>query len=106
MDALSESSFASAVAKAKEDLRGIVPRFVALVREIITLRQELLVEKNPYPGMAADVARLVPADFLMDTPYSQIGHFPRYLKGMKLRAARRRQNPARDDERARELAPL
>jgi len=106
VDPLSEASFASAVAKAREDLRGIVPRLVALIREIATLRQELLVEKNPYPGMAADVARLVPADFLRDTAFPQLGHFPRYLKGMKLRAARRRQNPARDDERARELAPL
>jgi len=106
VDPLSGGTFSSAVAKAKEDLRGIVPRFVALVREILALRQELLVEKHPYPGMAADVARLVPADFLRDTPYPLLGQFPRYLKAMRLRAAKRRQSPARDDERARELAPL
>ena len=43
---------------------------------------------------------------MSSTPYAQLGHFPRYLKAMKLRIAKRRQNPARDEERARELAPF
>jgi ATP-dependent helicase HrpA len=106
VEPLDEAAFAAAAARAREDLRGIVPRFVGLVREIAALRQELLVEKFPYPGMQGDLSRLVPADFLRETPYEQLGHFPRYLKAMKLRAAKRRQNPARDAERARELAPF
>jgi len=106
VEPLTESAFRLAVSRAKEDLRGIVPKFVDLVREIETLRQDLLVEKHPYPGLTADIERLIPADYLRATPYSQLGHFPRYLKAMKLRAAKRRQNQARDEERARELAPF
>ena len=102
---LGEAAFREAAARARADLKGLVPRFVELVREIAGLRQELLVEKRPYPGMAEDAARLVPPRFLRVTPYAQLQHLPRYLKAMRLRSERRRQNPSRDDERARELAP-
>ncbi len=100
-----EAGFRGVVSGARADLRGLVPRFVELVREIAGLRQEALVEARPYPGMAADAVRLVPPGFLRVTPYGQLIHLPRYLKAMRLRAERRRQNPARDDGRARELAP-
>ncbi len=105
VDPLTEASFRSAVALARADLVGFVPRFVDLLREITTSRQELLVEKRAYPGLAEDASRLVPPDFLRTTPYAQLVHLPRYLKAMRLRSERRRQNPARDEERARELAP-
>src|SRR6218665_2498601 len=47
---LTASAFAAAVLKAKNDLQGLVPRFVDLAREILTLRQTLLVHPNPYRG--------------------------------------------------------
>jgi len=46
----------------------------------------------------------VPADFLRTTPYAQLAQFPRYLKAMRLRAERARKHPAKDAERAVELA--
>ena len=86
------------------DLRGIVPRFVDLLREILTLRQDLLVLPDPPPGLARDLAALLPADFLRATPYPQLAHFPRYLRAMKQRAERARKNPAKDAERSAQLA--
>ena len=53
-----------------------------------------------------DIAALLPADFLRTTPYAQLPHFPRYLKAMKARAERWRQNPTKDAERAAQLAPF
>jgi ATP-dependent helicase HrpA len=103
--ALTAAAFATAVAGAKADLCGLVPRFMDLLREILELRQALLVHPQPYEGLGHDVARLLPADFLAVTPYPQLAHFPRYLKAMRLRADRWRQNPAKDAERARQLAP-
>jgi ATP-dependent helicase HrpA len=100
------AGFAAAVARAREDLKGLVPRCVALVGEIARLRQELLVEKHPYPGLGADLERLVPPGFLRSIPFAQLAHLPRYLKAMALRAAKRRQQPARDDARAAEVAPF
>ena len=75
-----------------------------LLREMLELRQTLLVHPQPYEGMEEEIAALVPADFLARTPFPQVAHFPRYLKGMKLRADRWRQHPAKDTERARTVA--
>jgi ATP-dependent helicase HrpA len=103
--ALGAARFAAALERAKADLRGLVPRLVDLLREILELRHALLVHAQPYPGLETDMAALLKADFLRTTSYGQLAHFPRYLKGMKLRADRWRQNPAKDADRARQLAP-
>ena len=98
-------AFGAAVDRAKADLRGLVPRYVEQLREILTLRLALEVHPTPYAGLAGDLAALLPADFVRVTPYAQFAHFPRYLKAMKQRADRWRQNPLKDAERARQLGP-
>jgi ATP-dependent helicase HrpA len=103
--ALTAAGFAAAVNRAKADLRGLVPRYVDQLREVLNLRLSLEVHPTPYAGMAAELAGLLPADFVRVTPYGQLAQFPRYLKAMKQRADRWRQNPAKDAERARQLAP-
>jgi len=103
---LNAAAFAAAVMKTKADLLGLVPRFVDLVREILTLRQALLVHPHPYRGQGPDLTALVPADFLRVAPYPQLAHFPRYLKAMKLRADRWKQGQVKDTERAKQLAPF
>ena len=102
---LTAAVFGTVLDRAKADLRGIVPRFCEQLREILTLRQTLLVQPGAPAGLERDLAALLPPDFLRTTPYAQLPHFPRYLKGMKLRAERWRQNPAKDAERAAQLAP-
>jgi ATP-dependent helicase HrpA len=103
--ALTTTAFGAAVDRAKADLRGLVPRYVEQLREMLTLRLALEVHATPYAGLAGDLAALLPADFVRTTPYAQLAHFPRYLKAMKQRADRWRQNPVKDTERARQLAP-
>jgi ATP-dependent helicase HrpA len=102
---LSAAAFAAALEQSKTDLRGIVPRLTDLLREILTLRQALLVHATPPAGLERDLVALVPPDFLRTTPYAQLAHLPRYLKAMKLRGDRWRKNPAKDAERAAQLAP-
>lgn len=97
--------FEAALAKSKADLRGIVPRLEDALKEILILRQELLVHPTPYEKMADDLAQLLPANFLQQVPYPRLAHLPRYLKAMKQRAARSRQNAAKDQQRVRQLAP-
>ena len=101
----SASAFAAALERAKSDLRGIVPRLADLLREILTLRQGLLIHPQPYEGLEKDLASLVPPDFLRAMPYARLSHLPRYLKAMQIRAERWRKNPAKDAERSRQLAP-
>ena len=101
---LTASAFSAAVMKAKNDLQGLVPKLVELLREILTLRQALLVHPNPYRGQGPDLAALVPNDFLKVTPYERLAHFPRYLKAMKMRADRWKQGQVKDTERMKQLA--
>ncbi|MEO7413093.1 MAG: DUF3418 domain-containing protein, partial [Opitutaceae bacterium] len=102
---LGAAEFSAAVERAKAELRGFVPRYVDLLREILGLRQELLVQPKPYPGLDKDLAALIPPDFLRVTPYPQLSQLSRYLRAMKLRSERWRQNPTKDGERAAQLAP-
>ena len=98
------AGFAAAVNQGKQDLRGLVPRLVVRVREILDLRQALLVHPTPYRGLHAEVAALITPRFLRDVPYSQLGHVVRYLQARRVRPDRWSQNPAKDDERAKEIA--
>jgi ATP-dependent helicase HrpA len=102
---LSEANLTAALERARVELRGVVPRLMDLLREILTLRQALLVHPNPYRGQGPELEALITPDFLRTTPYEQLAHFPRYLKAMRVRADRWRQNPAKDTERAKQLAP-
>ena len=51
------------------------------------------------------LGHLVPKKFLTITPYSQLQHFTRYLKGITLRLDKWRADPARDAVRMAELRP-
>jgi ATP-dependent helicase HrpA len=59
-----------------------------------------------YADIAAQVGALVPAGFICDTPYSQLAHFPRYLKAAAARIDKLRADPARDARLMAEMAPL
>ncbi len=102
---LTAAAFARELEAARADLRGIVPRLTDRLREIFTLRQTLLTHPEPYPGLEADLAALLPPAFLAATPFAQITHLPRYLQAKKVRADRWKQDPERDARRAGQLAP-
>ncbi len=103
---LNKAAFERAVSAAKQDLRGIVPKLSDWIKEILTLRLALQTTKVTYPGMADDLAALIPPDFLRVTPFERIAHLPRYLKALQARAERAKRDPAKDAARAKELAPL
>jgi ATP-dependent helicase HrpA len=98
--------FAARLDEAKRDLRGLVPRLADWLREILTLRLALQTHKQPPPGLAEDLDALLPPDFLRRLPFERLEHLPRYLKGRQLRAERWRRDPAKDAQRAAELAPF
>ncbi|MCG1041241.1 ATP-dependent RNA helicase HrpA [Mycetohabitans sp. B8] len=59
-----------------------------------------------HADMQQQLAALMTRRFVIDTPYAQLAHFPRYLKGMSLRIDKLKVDPARDQRLAAELAPL
>lgn len=100
---LRAESFESALTEAKRNLRASVSKLTDELRQIFEVRQALLVHPTPYPGLADDLGALLPKHFLRSTPYARLGALTRYLRAMKLRADRWRQNPAKDRERANAL---
>ena len=105
--ALTASAFAAAATQATHDIRTIIPKYTDLLREILAARHALQVLPGAHPALARDAAALVPENFLRDPGMTmeRLAHFPRYLKAMRLRAERWKQNPAKDAERAKQLAP-
>ena len=55
--------------------------------------------KEVADDIAAQLQRLVGKRFVVDTPYSQLQHLPRYLKGITLRLDKLKADPARDAAR-------
>ncbi|MBR8336242.1 ATP-dependent RNA helicase HrpA [Burkholderia ambifaria] len=69
-----------------------------------------LAQAKPFAQAHADLqqqlAALVGKRFVIDTPYTQLAHFPRYLKGIALRIDKLKADPARDAKQSGELLPL
>ncbi|AOS43700.1 ATP-dependent RNA helicase HrpB [Lacunisphaera limnophila] len=103
---LQAAGFARVLAGAKADLRGLVPRLGDWLKDTFTLRLELETHAQPYPGLAQDLAALLPPDFLRTMPFERVKELPRYLRGMKVRADRWKRDAAKDAQRAAELAPF
>jgi ATP-dependent helicase HrpA len=61
--------------------------------------------KASYDDLREQLAALLQPGFLRDLPTSRLAHLPRYLKAMRLRAERLRQDPARDQSRMLQVLP-
>ncbi|MBY4946843.1 ATP-dependent RNA helicase HrpA [Cupriavidus respiraculi] len=81
----------------------------AILAEYMGLPRKLL-QAKPFPAahadMEAQLGRLMGKHFLADTPYGQLVHFPRYLKGIAMRIDKLKGDPGRDAQRLQEMAPL
>ncbi|SOY79768.1 ATP-dependent helicase [Cupriavidus taiwanensis] len=81
----------------------------AILAEYAGLPRKLL-QAKPFPGahadMEAQLGRLMSKRFIDETPYTQLVHFPRYLKGIAMRVDKLKGDPARDSQRLQEMAPL
>ncbi|WP_332855596.1 ATP-dependent RNA helicase HrpA [Duganella sp. S19_KUP01_CR8] len=96
---------AASFAKRKDEGKS---RLVLLVNEIARLLSQVLTEFHGLPkrlqGLPAQAAAdmqsqlqgLVNKRFLSENEYSQLSHFPRYLKAMNVRIEKLRGDPARD----------
>lgn len=95
----------AACARARARMPNLVPRLLEWSRSVLLARRAALEVKRPYPGMRADLDALVPGNFLEVTPFEQLQHLPRFLKALVVRSERFDNNPARDQQRAAQLAP-
>lgn len=95
-------------------------RLNLIAQEVSRLAMQVLTEyaaalrklKDAKPGkdvqddMQAQLVRLMSKRFLQGTNYTQLQHFPRYLKAMVMRLDKLRSDSARDAARMSELKPL
>jgi ATP-dependent helicase HrpA len=99
-------SDAASFNKRKDEGKG---RIGLLINEIARLVGQMLAEFHGMPkrlqkawrrrwraDMQAQLQGLVHKRFMADTEYSQLAHFPRYLKAMNVRLEKLRGNPSRD----------
>jgi ATP-dependent helicase HrpA len=129
--ALTRAHFETAVAEARQRLPGLAPQFMDRLGLILQLRQQVqqrigavavpalprsrllsslgqlgspaaIRTVNP---LAGDLAGLVSSRFLERMTYERLTHLPRYLKGLLIRAERAALNPAKHQERLRQLTP-
>jgi ATP-dependent helicase HrpA len=77
----------------------------AILSEQATLAKRLAAMNKAFPAACADinaqVAALLPRQFIVNTAYERLQHYPRYLKAAGLRLDKLRADPVRD---ARQLA--
>jgi len=104
VDPFNRAHFGQIAKSARDECKGLLWRLLDQLEAILKLRNELQLHKSPYPQMSADLSRLVPPDFLLATSFSRLTHLPRYLRAMDARAKKARENPGRDEDRARIVA--
>ena len=103
---LTKVIFERELAQAKQDLRGLVPKLSDWLKEIFTLRLALETQRPAYPGLADDLAALLPPEFLRSMPFSRLQQVSRDLRGMQARTERWKRDAVKDAQRRQELAPF
>jgi ATP-dependent helicase HrpA len=103
---LTEARFITMAESARRELPALTYQLGERTRQILDLRQKLLASPKRYSGFEKDLERLVPGDFLARTPQTQLPHLFRYLRAVQIRAERATLSPAKDAEKAKQLAPF
>jgi ATP-dependent helicase HrpA len=96
---LTEKRFQQLAETFRRDLPGVVHRTRTLHAQVLDQRSKLLALPKRYPGLEADLQRLVPPDLLLKTPHEQLQHLPRFLKAIQVRNERWMNNPAKDTDK-------
>jgi ATP-dependent helicase HrpA len=108
-----DASFHTRRDEGKSRLNLLAQEIARLVGQILAdyaAATKKLVQAKPF-GMAhadlqSQLSSLVGKRFVLDTPYVQLAHFPRYLKGIALRVDKLKADSARDTRQFAELQPL
>ncbi len=100
---LDAAAFARRCVEAKTRVTLVAQEFVRLGEQLLLEHAALtkrLAGLRTFPDAVADmqaqIAGLLPKDFLVAFPWERLAHFPRYLKSVSVRIDKLRNNPARD----------
>ncbi|PRH46625.1 ATP-dependent RNA helicase HrpA [Burkholderia multivorans] len=108
-----DASFHARRDEGRSRLNLLAQEIARLVGQILTEYAGVvkkLAQAKPFAQAHADLQQqlsaLIGKRFVIDTPYAQLVHFPRYLKGIALRIDKLKADPARDAQQLGELQPL
>jgi ATP-dependent helicase HrpA len=130
---LREAEFTKAVQATRLELPGLAQKLIDQVGVILRARKELQARcgaspvlpitkpktfsdlsqlsmatkdaARPANSWAEELDTLLPRHFLLEIPFTQLPHIPRYLKALAMRMDRAKLNPVKDRERAALVAP-
>ena len=103
---ITRQRFDSRVQQARLYLQHLAPQLIQAMASLFETHREIRLLRGGYPEMEADVARLMPTDFLRQTPYDQVLHLSRFLKAIVIRAERAMLDPMKDRQKAEQVQPF
>ncbi len=106
LDSLDEAAIQTRRDEAKAQSRGFVYKLIDCIQEILDTRQALKVRKDLPDDLQGQVDRLVPPDFLENTPNWALQRLPLYLQTIPIRLQSRQRDPSRDAEREQRVERL
>ncbi|HUA79335.1 MAG TPA: DUF3418 domain-containing protein, partial [Dyella sp.] len=114
LNARSAAAFERLHVHASRELFAVAVERLKLAEPIIEAQAEMKPWLQPpligfarasYDDLLEQLGALLAAGFLRELPTSRLMHFPRYLKAMRLRAERLRQDPTKDQQRMLQVMP-
>jgi ATP-dependent helicase HrpA len=114
LDVRTAGAFEGLRANASRELFAAAVERLKLAEPIIEAQADLKPWLEPpligfarasYDDLREQLVHLLEPGFLRELPTSRLAHFPRYLKAMRLRAERLRQDPAKDQQRMLQVLP-
>ena len=103
---ITRQCFDSRVQQARLYLQHLAPQLIQAMESLFETHREIRLLRGGYPEMEADLVRLMPADFLRQTPYDQVLHLSRFLKAIVIRAERAMLDPMKDRQKAEQVQPF
>jgi ATP-dependent helicase HrpA len=115
LDVRTAGAFEALHTQASRELFAAAVERLKLAEPIIEAQAELKPWLEPplmgfarasYDDLREQLDGLLIPGFLRDLPTARLAHYPRYLKAMRLRAERLRQDPAKDQQRLLQVLPF
>ena len=103
---ITRQRFDSRVQQARLYLQHLAPQLIQAMDSLFETHREIRLLRGGYPEIEADLARLMPPDFLQQTPYDQVLHLSRFLKAIVIRAERAMLDPMKDRQKAEQVQPF
>src|SRR5699024_7452856 len=89
-----------------QEVAKLVTQILALWNEVREALPQFQAQQSAYEDMQSQLHRLMHKRFIVDVPYTQLRHYPRYLRALLMRMDKIRTDPLRDQRWQAEITAL